>query len=117
VTRALLRYAALSAAAIALIALALTLLVYTAPLERHSVMISAAVALPIQVLAFGVAWLMARANHGIAGWGVGAIVSLLTLVIYGTVARGAGLHSGAALVSLAAFLFVTELIEPPLLNV
>jgi hypothetical protein len=37
--------------------------------------------------------------------------------VYGFVSRALGLPSNAALVSLATFFFLTELIEPPLLTV
>lgn len=109
-------YAGASAALVA-IAGALLMLVYGGAAERQAVWTSAAVAFVIQLLAFAVARLMAQANHGVAGWGLGAAISLLTLVLYGVIVRGTELPQGAALVSLATFLFITELIEPPLLNV
>ena len=114
--KAVVRYALLAATLIGLAAFALGQL-YGSPAERQAIWISAAIALPVQVLAFAVAWLMSRTGNGIAGWGVGAIICFATLIIYGFVVRGLGLPSSAALVSLAAFLFITELVEPPLLNV
>jgi hypothetical protein len=45
------------------------------------------------------------------------VICLTSLVIYGFVGRALGLPSNAALLSLATFFFLTELIEPPLLNV
>ena len=45
------------------------------------------------------------------------ILCVATLVVYGFVGRALGLPSNAALLSLATFLFLTELIEPPLLTV
>jgi hypothetical protein len=116
-TRAILLYAAISAVAIALIAAGLVAFVYRLPDERSAVWISGIVALTVQVGAFALARSLAKDGQGIAGWGIGAIVSLLTLVGFGLVARGTALPTGAALVSMASFLFVTELIEPPLLNV
>jgi hypothetical protein len=53
----------------------------------------------------------------VAGWALGAGICLVVLVIHGYVSRGFGLPSNAAMVSLATFFFLTELIEPPLLNV
>lgn len=106
-------------ASVVLVAIAagVFMLVYGGATERQAVWTSAAVALGVQLLAFAVARLMAQANHGVAGWGLGAAICLVTLVLYGTLVRGTGLPQGAALVSLATFLFITELIEPPLLNV
>ncbi len=89
---------------------------YDSAADRQAIWTSAAVAVAVQVLAFSMARLLAQSGHGIAGWAVGAVVCLATLVIYGFVMRALGASSGAAMVSLAAFFFVTELIEPPLLN-
>ncbi len=85
--------------------------------ERRAVLASAAVALVVQLLAFAIARLLATSGHGIAGWGLGAVICLAALVIFGFASRALGLPSNAALLSLATFFFLTELIEPPLLNV
>jgi hypothetical protein len=115
-SRPLLLYAAFSTIAIAVIAVALLSFVYQLPGERAAVATSAVVALAVQVAAFALARWMARDGNGIAGWGAGAVISIVTLVVYGLIVRGTSLSVSAALVSLASFLFVTELIEPPLLN-
>jgi hypothetical protein len=91
--------------------------VYGSAADRRAVLVSAIVALVVQALAFAVARLMAANGNGVAGWGLGAAICLVTLVIYGFVSRALGLPSSAALLSLATFFFLTELIEPPLLNV
>jgi hypothetical protein len=91
--------------------------IYGAPMDRRAVLVSALVALVVQVIAFAIARLFAAGGNGIAGWGLGAVICLTTLVIYGFVSRGLGLPSNVALLSLATFFFLTELIEPPLLNV
>jgi hypothetical protein len=91
--------------------------VYGAAADRRAVLVSAVVALVVQVIAFAIARLLAAGGNGIAGWGLGAFICLTTLVIYGFVSRGLGLPSNVALLSLATFFFLTELIEPPLLNV
>ena len=109
-------YAAASAALV-VVAGGVFMLVYAGAAERMAVWTSAGVAWVIQLLAFALARLMAEAKHGIAGWGIGAMLSLLTLFLYGLIVRGTGLPTGVALVSLATFLFITELIETPLLNV
>ncbi len=90
---------------------------YSAPGERQAVLVSALVALVVQMIAFTFARLLAGRGNAIAGWGMGAVLCFATLVVYGFVSRALGLPSNAALLSLATFLFLTELIEPPLLTV
>lgn len=114
--RSIVLYAGASAALIAAAA-GLFMWIYGGGAERQAVWTSAGVAFVVQLVAFAIARLMAQANHGVAGWGLGAAISLLTLVLYGVLVRGTALPQGVALVSLATFLFITELIEPPLLNV
>ena len=108
-------YALATVAAVALIAW-LFGLHYASPGERDAIRISAAVAIVLQVGAFSLARAVGKRNV-IAGWGLGALLCLAALVLYGFAARGLGLPQEAALISLATFLFVTELIEPPLLRV
>jgi hypothetical protein len=91
--------------------------VYDAAGDRRAVLVSAIVALVVQTLAFAVARLMAASGNGVAGWMLGAVICFTTLAVYGFVGRALGLPSVAALLSLATFFFLTELIEPPLLNV
>ena len=91
--------------------------IYTTPAERSAVWISAAVGLVVQMVTFGMARLLVERGHGIAGWGLGAVICFVALIIFGFVSRALGLPSNAALLSLATYFFLTELIEPPLLNV
>lgn len=91
-------------------------LMWGSPLERRAVLVSALVALVVQMVAFAIARLLAANGNGIAGWALGAVICLGVLVIHGFVSRGLGLPSNVALLSLATFFFLTELIEPPLLN-
>ncbi len=91
--------------------------VYSTPVERQAVWVSALVALVVQMVAFAIARLLNSSGHGIAGWGLGAVICLTTLVIYGFASRALGMPQNAALLSLATYFFLTELIEPPLLNV
>ena len=90
---------------------------YPATLERRAVVTSAIVALVIQLIAFVIARRMADKGNAIAGWGLGALICFTSLIAYGFVSRSLGLPSNAALLSLATFFFLTELIEPPLLTV
>lgn len=84
---------------------------------RQVVLLSAVVAYVLQLLAFAVARLLAAGGHGIAGWGLGAAICLVSLVVYGFVCRAAGLPSDAGMISLATFFFLTEVIEPPFLHI
>ena len=84
---------------------------------RQAVLVSAAVAFVLQVLAFAIARLLAAGGNAIAGWGLGAVMCLVSLVVYGFVCRATGLPTGAAMVSLATFFFLTEVIEPPFLSI
>ncbi len=78
----------------------------------RAVWVSALLALVVQAGAFAVIWPIVTKNP-IAGWGVGSLIRLTTLVLYGIVGvKLLGLPMGAALLSLAGFLFVTMLVEP-----
>ncbi|NUO62959.1 MAG: hypothetical protein HOQ11_03555 [Gemmatimonadaceae bacterium] len=84
--------------------------------ERRAILISAAVALGLQLLVFVGIRLVPR-EHVIAAWGVGAIARFAVLVLYAmVVVKALALPSGAALVSLATFLFVLTVLEPPFLK-
>ena len=87
--------------------------------ERKAVLASAVLALIVQVIAYAIARLIAAGPRGslVAGWGVGAAICFAVLVVYGFVSRALGLPQNAALLSLATFFFLTELIEAPLLTV
>jgi len=91
--------------------------VYSAPTERRAVAVSALVALVVQMVAFAFARLMADRGNAIAGWALGAVVCFAALIVYGFVCRSFGLPTNAALLSLATFFFLTELIEPPFLTI
>lgn len=113
--RALALYLLASAVAIGL-AVAGLMLVYEGGADRRAVVVSALVALTVQAGAFAIARRMAASGNGVAGWTLGAVMCLTALIIYGLVCRALGLASNAALLSLATFFFLTELIEPPLLT-
>ena len=114
--RAVLMYGLACVVAIGLAGGVFTAVFSTAP-ERQAVWVSAIVALLVQLVAFALARSMVEGGHGIAGWGLGAVICLVALVVYGFASRALGLPSNAALLSLATYFFLTELIEPPLLNV
>ena len=67
-------------------------------------------------LSFTIVKLSAKTNV-MAGWGVGAILRFVVLGIYALViVKALGLPSGAALLSLVAFFFLSTLLEPLLLK-
>ena len=80
--------------------------------EQRAIVISGAVAMAVQLIAFAIVRLSATKNL-IAGWGLGAILRFLVFVVYALViVKALGLPSAAALISLATFLFVSTLVEP-----
>jgi hypothetical protein len=83
----------------------------------RAVTASAVVAVVVQLLGFAVLRMTAR-EHRIAAWGLGALMRLLVLGVYALVlVKALGLPGEPALVSLAAFFFLSTLVEPLLLNV
>ena len=99
------------------IAAAVFVAVYSAPAERQTVVVSALVALLVQLVAFAFARILADRGNAIAGWVLGAAVCFAVLIAYGFICRSLGLPTTAALLSLATFFFLTELIEPPFLTI
>ena len=89
--------------------------VFATTAERQAVWVSGGVALVVQMVAFAIARLLAEKGNGFAGWGLGAVICLLSLVVYGLLGRAFGLPQNAALISLATYYCLTELIEAPLL--
>ncbi|CAN5911461.1 hypothetical protein BH11GEM2_BH11GEM2_03240 [soil metagenome] len=114
--RAMVLYALASVVAIAMAA-GVLMTIYSTPAEQRAVWLSAGVGLVVQILTFGIARVLVERGHGIAGWGLGAVICFVALIVFGFVSRALGLPSNAALLSLATYFFLTELIEPPLLNV
>ena len=112
---AILRFAALGAVVTIVVALLLGM-AYTAPGERRAIIISACIALPLQIATFAGVRSVSRENV-IAAWMGGTLLRFVALVIYGfVVVKALALPSAPALVSFAAFLFALTLIEPLLLN-
>jgi uncharacterized membrane protein len=110
----LLAFAAIAAALTAGTAAIMTA-VWSTPAEERAIWLSAAIAFVVQMLAFGVASLVRR-DQALVGWGLGAIMRLVTLSVYALVfVKALGLPATAALVSLATFFFLSTLVEPLLL--
>ena len=92
------------------------LLVYPDPASRRAIGISATIAFVVQAIAFGIIRLSVGRNV-MAGWGLGAILRFLVFGVYALVLVNAlDLPSGAAMISLASFLFLSTLVEPLLLK-
>ena len=90
---------------------------FTSDAERHAIIISGVLAAVVQMAAFGIVQIMGRQNATLAGWGMGAILRGLTLVLYGLIfAKLLGLPLTAALTSFAVFLFASMLLETFLIS-
>jgi hypothetical protein len=78
----------------------------------RAIVMSAGVAFTVQCLTFGVALALVPSSL-MAGWGAGILIRVFTLAIHGFVGVPLlGLRADAALLSLAAFFFLSTLIEP-----
>ena len=85
---------------------------FVGPEGRQAMLVSAGLAVVVQLLGFTVARLLMRKNM-LLGWGLGSALRLLSLVIYAVfVARYWGVGMTAALLSFVGFLFVTTVFEP-----
>lgn len=82
------------------------------PEIARAVWTSAFIAFGVQLLSFAIARPF-QATNPIAGWGLGSLLRFAVLLLHAFVGvKVLGLASGPALVSLAAFLFITMLVEP-----
>jgi hypothetical protein len=101
-----------------LIALVAWMLTYAFPTaaDEHAIVVSAAVAWVVQLVSFAIARSWAATNV-VAGWGLGMLIRFFVLAIYALIGvKVLGLEITSALVSLAAFFFVSTLAEPVLLK-
>jgi hypothetical protein len=104
-------FAASSGAIIAIIAL-LAIAAFPGEDRQRAIIMSAGIAFVTQVSSFGLVLLLAPANV-FAGWGAGLLVRGITFALHAVLGiRLLGLSAEASLLSLAAFLFATTLIEP-----
>ena len=78
---------------------------------ERALVLGGIVALSVQLCAFALARSMGPARM-FAGWAVGAGVSMATLIVFGIVAQSQGLPMEPALLGVASYLFLTELVEP-----
>ncbi len=86
------------------------------PELARAVWISAAIAVVVQLVGFGLAWSL-RKDNVMLGWGMGLALRAISLVLYAMVGvKVLGLVQAPALLSLVGFFFVTTLVEPILLK-
>ena len=79
---------------------------------RQALMVSAALAFAVQAISFGITRLVQRQNF-LLGWGLGTLLRFVALVLYAVVvAKLWQAPLTPALLSFAAFLFLTTLVEP-----
>jgi hypothetical protein len=85
--------------------------IFTDPLSRRALLVSAGIAVSVQIVTFAVA--RSASKNVIAGWGIGALIRFVVLIAYGVLApRALGLPLEISLLSLALFLFVSTVVEP-----
>ena len=84
--------------------------------DRQAVWVSASLAFVVQMVAFMVVQVL-PAKDLMLGWGLGAILRLMSVVIFGLfVAKVWRAPIAPALISYALFLFVTTVVEPVFLK-
>jgi hypothetical protein len=103
---------ALTTAALALLGAFLLGGFFRGPGATRAIWWSAALAIVVQIGSFRIARRYAATGDVMKGWGIGALIRVIVLAAYGLSATRFGLPLGAALVSLAAFLFASMLVEP-----
>jgi hypothetical protein len=88
---------------------------FRGPGEWQAIAVSAVVALVVQCAAFSLGRMMGAGNLT-ARMGTGALLRFLSLPIYAVLVFVLKLPAAAALISLAAFFFVSSVIEPLLIK-
>ena len=90
---------------------------FTSDADRHAILVSGILATAVQMGTFGLVQLTGRRNAVLAGWGMGAILRGLALILYGLIfAKLLGLPPASALTSFAVFLFASMLLESYLIS-
>lgn len=109
------RYA-MATVGVVLVVGALLSLAFRGPGDLGAIWLSGAIALAVQLVAFPLGRL-AGTNNLMARMGTGALLRLFTVIVYAFVAaKLLAVPLVAALVSLAAFFFLSTLIEPLLIK-
>ena len=114
--RAVSRFTVVQGAIVALLAFGLSRFVWTDAASQHAILVSAWVAFFVQILTFSICKLVAQQNV-MAGWGIGTLLRFATVAVWAFLGiKALGLAPNPALISLAAFFFVSTLVEPLFLN-
>ncbi len=103
-------YAVVSVLLVGLLALVMGLL-YNDGGSQRAIAVGALVALVTQAVAFSIVRSLGP-GQAMVGWGLGAFLRLLVLVLFALGVPRFGLPLAPALISLALFLFATTLVEP-----
>jgi len=108
---------ALTTASIALVGAALLSRLFSEPNAPTAVWFSAVAAVVVQLATYGIARRYALTGDVMKGWGIGALIRVAVLALYGFVApRMFELPLAPALISFAMFVFVSTVIEPLFLS-
>ena len=108
-------YAVIVVTLVSLVGWILTL-AFKTPSDAAAIRLSAIVVVVVQLAAFGMTRLMAPRGI-VAAWGAGSLLRFVVLAIYAVlVVKVLALPAIAALLSIAAFFFLTTLAEPLLLR-
>jgi hypothetical protein len=108
---------ALATLGVVLVVGALLSLAFRGPGDAAAIWVSAAIALAVQLAAFSLGRIAGLNNNLMARMGTGAILRLVTVVAYAFIAaKVLTIPLMAALISLAAFFFLSTLIEPLLIK-
>jgi hypothetical protein len=90
---------------------------FRAPGDQRAILAAGWVAFGVQTLTFSIVRLVGK-EQVIAAWGLGVLVRFAVVALWAFVLVPAlGLAATPALISLAAFLFVSTVIEPLFLNI
>ena len=89
---------------------------FTSPAGHRAMLVSAGLAIGVQLAGFGVAKALVRKNL-MLGWGLGSLLRLVALLVYAmVVAKAFNAMLVPALLSFAVFVFVTTVFEPVFLK-
>lgn len=104
-------------AAIAGLGAAILTRVFSEPGASQAVWTSAAAALAVQLATFAVARRYAKAGQLMTGWGIGGLIRVAALALYGFFGvRSLGVPLAPALLSFALFVFISTVLEPVFLS-
>jgi hypothetical protein len=116
VLRAVVLFTAAQTVLVAIVAALLSQFVFTGVGALHAIVVSAGVAVAVQVVTFTIAKLVAR-EQVMAGWGLGVVLRFAVVAVWAFLGIPAlNLAPTPALFSLVLFFFVSTLIEPVFLN-